>query len=107
MSLKEFFDTIIDKISPSISIEVGDFKQIKSIEISQSIIQLINVSQASPDYNIIELTNELRKNIHYHLSANELQSSNLYNDRNAFEIIMKSSTNKQPYVPIFNYLNSN
>ncbi|CAG8756565.1 11958_t:CDS:1, partial [Gigaspora rosea] len=60
-----FFDTIIDKISPSISIKVGDFEQIKSIEISQSITQPINASQASPDYNIIELTNELGKKIHY------------------------------------------
>ncbi|CAG8449252.1 9924_t:CDS:2 [Gigaspora rosea] len=105
MTLKEFFGSIIDKISPSISIEVGDFEQIKSIEISQSIAQPINASQASPDCNIIELTNELGKNIHYHLSANELQSSNSYNDRNAFDIIMKSSTNKQLHVSIFKYSN--
>ncbi|CAG8816855.1 22077_t:CDS:1, partial [Gigaspora rosea] len=70
MMLREFFHKIIDKILSNASIDV---EQIKIIELSKSINPSTDTSQASPDCNIIELTNEFGKNVHYCLSANKLQ----------------------------------
>ncbi|CAG8822200.1 17442_t:CDS:2 [Gigaspora margarita] len=71
MTLREFFYKIINKILSNASI---DIEQIKKIKLSKSINPLTDTLQASPDCNITELTNEFRRNVHYCLSANELQS---------------------------------
>ncbi|RIB13660.1 hypothetical protein C2G38_2197262 [Gigaspora rosea] len=75
ITLREFFHKIIDKIPSN-----------------------------APDCNIIELTNEFGRNVHYRLSANELQPRNLHN---ALDIIMRSAQNRQLYAPLFKYLQPN
>ncbi|CAG8817154.1 5177_t:CDS:1, partial [Cetraspora pellucida] len=78
MTLKEFFYKLVNnKISPDILVNVGNFEQIKHIDLSKLINPLMNTTQTSPDCKIIELTSEFGKNVHYHLHNDGVQYSNL------------------------------
>ncbi|CAG8442551.1 3551_t:CDS:2 [Scutellospora calospora] len=107
MTLKEFFYKLVNnEISPDTLVNVGDFEQIKCIDLSKSINPPMNTTQTSPDCKIIELTSKFGKNVHYHLHNDGVQYSNLdkYDKyKNGFDIIMQSSQNKQFYVPNFSY----
>ncbi|CAG8670957.1 1239_t:CDS:1, partial [Ambispora leptoticha] len=107
MTLKEFFYKLVNnEISPNTLVNVGDFEQIKRIDLSKSINLPMNTTQTSPNCKIIELTSEFGKNVHFHLHNDRVQYSNLdkYDKyKNGFDIIMQSSQNKQFYVPNFSY----
>ncbi|CAG8457754.1 24796_t:CDS:2 [Gigaspora rosea] len=104
MTLNEFFYKLVNReISPDISVDVSYFEQIKRIDLSKSTNPPMETTQTSPDCEIIELTSEFGKNIHYHLHSNEMRYSNLDKYKNGFDIIMQTSQSKQLYVPNFSH----
>ncbi|CAG8773308.1 23452_t:CDS:1, partial [Cetraspora pellucida] len=78
MTLKKFFYKLVNnEISPDTLVNVGDFEQIKRIDLSKSIDPLMNTTQTSPDCKTIELTSNFGKNVYYYLHNDGVQYSNL------------------------------
>ncbi|CAG8605760.1 3788_t:CDS:1, partial [Racocetra persica] len=98
MSIREFFDKLIDReILPECDINIDPFEIIESIELSQSIGA--TAIQASFNCKIIEITKTFGVNIHYHLKFNNPTTSHSVSLPNALEILMRNSYKKQIYIP--------
>ncbi|CAG8773665.1 38873_t:CDS:1, partial [Gigaspora margarita] len=85
------------QITEEFNVKINFSNIVEYVEISKSPNTI--VTKTNLNYNIIELINNFRINIHYYLKSN--QSSPLLSFQNGLSIIMKNTQRDQLYLLVF------